>query len=198
MDLLLQEFEKEFQPKFSAGGYNRWPAFHFIARHLLSLEGAVQIVETGVMRQEGNFGGDGNSTVLWEWILSRVGGIGFSVDLNLEACQLARRLCPHMTITRSDSIQFLRKLPETRFVQSLDLLYLDSFDWSPEKHVSSTLHHMGELACVWDVLPSGCLIAVDDCHSETQGKHVLVKNFFRDMLGMEPLVSCHIQVWRKP
>lgn len=78
------------------------------------------------------------------------------------------------------------------------LLYLDSMDLygAPHEMAQSALHHAGELAACYSRLPSGCLIAVDDC-KEPIGKHTIVKAFF-DAAGIKPEFSGYITIWRKP
>lgn len=198
---LLEKFVAEFKPKLTSESliagkqFERWPAFEFIAKELLSRNKSLQIIETGTLNSTSDWLGYGQATLLWNWLAKQTNGLAASVDIDPKKCEFAKFHCPNVHIIHADSISFLR---QAKLVAGLDLLYLDAFDWSPELHVSSSLHHMGELAAIYDKLPSGCLICVDDCHSDTQGKHTLVRDFFKNMLGLEPLVKCHIQVWRKP
>ena len=183
----FDEFVKTFKPRLHCAlGYkqhqfDRWPAFNFIAKELFSKGSPVNIVETGTLRKDDDWLGYGHSTLLWDWILERTEGKGFSVDIDRQAIDFARSKCKHLTFIHEDSVGFLRGLSKEIFAKTIDLLYLDSFDWSKELHLSSCLHHMGELAMIYDQLPSGCLIAVDDAHNENEGKHVIVRNFFRDV-----------------
>lgn len=196
----LEYFLAHFKPKLQSDQltdkqFNRWPAFEFIARELFGKRRQLKIVETGCQRTENDWLGMGHSTELWNWIVAVTGGTATSIDITIENIQFIRNKCPRVKFVHADSIGCLRGM--SKLDSELDLLYLDSFDWSPSLHVSSCLHHMGELAAIWDKLPVGCLIAVDDCHTENLGKHVLVRKFF-DMIGVPPLVECHVQVWRKP
>lgn len=196
---LFQEFQQNFQPllcvkEYAKHQFNRWAAFEFIAKELLEKQKKLKIIETGTLRSANDWLGYGHSTLLWDWILSKKEGECYSVDIDYNAIKFARERCKRVEFIHCDSVGFLR----TCDAENLDLLFLDSYDWSKELHINSCLHHMTELGSVWERVPSGCLIAVDDAHSSTEGKHVLVHNFFEKMFNMQPLVSCHTQVWRKP
>jgi hypothetical protein len=53
-------------------------------------------------------------------------------------------------------------------------------DWSVERGYISACHHLMELLAVWDRLPSGCMIAVDDVHGTHHGKHVAILEFMNE------------------
>jgi hypothetical protein len=169
----------------------RWDAFSLIAEKLLSRR-AINIVETGCVRQENNWGGDGQSTVVWSWLARQTGGKVSTCDINKSHCNTAAFLAPDAVIYNMDSITFLRGYYAA---ESIDLLYLDSYDLTDDYRAA--LHHIGELASVYERLPSGCLIAVDDCVSEDRGKHVYVEAFL-DSIGVAPLIRSHVTVWQKP
>jgi len=196
----LEEFDSAFYDKFHVfeGESVRWGAFRYIAQHLLEINEPF-ILETGCLRQIDNWMGDGQSTRIWDWIAHKTNGTVGTVDLNEHNAKAARSVCSdHTDIKVSDSIAALRTDPEYQAaLNRTSLLYLDSYDYSPQTKHLSALHHIGELACVYDKLPSGCLIAVDDCISDTEGKHLMVKAFF-DMMGVEPVLKSYVTVWRKP
>lgn len=189
---LFKEFVDQFYPFL--GQTARWKAFHFIAEDLLTRrEKPVTIVETGTLRQPGNWAGDGQSTRLWDWIAEKTGGLAISTDIDLDYCRTAARLCPNVRVNQGDSVTFLRGyLPA-----GIDLLYLDAFDYSEGQEISSMMHHAAELAAVWDQLPSGALISIDDCIGHGSGKHALVAAMFR-FLGIKPEIESYISVWRRP
>ena len=164
--------------------------------HLSSLDRPVLIVETGTARERDNWVGDGQSTLVWDWLLGVVGGQAYSVDVDPKAVETARTQVRHVTCICEDSQKFLRNFPDA---PQIDLLYLDAYDWgfSRRQNVLSELHHVGELAAIYERLPAGCLVAVDDCHGIDQGKHVLVQEFF-NRLGVEPVQRGYITIWRKP
>jgi len=195
----FEDFCQKFKPLLTANEYkqnqyNRWAAFEFIAKELLEKNKPLTIIETGTLRAENDWLGYGHSTLMWDWIVSKTSGDVYSVDIDHDAIKFARPRCNNIKFIHCDSIGYLRSVEASK----LDLLYLDSYNWSPQEHISSCLHHMTELGSIWDRLPSGCLVGVDDCHSETLGKHVLVNLFFEKLIKQKPLVNCHVQIWRKP
>ena len=145
------------------------------------------------MRELDCWAGDGQSTRLWAFIVEAVGGSAFSLDIDPKACVLARKTCGgFVSVVETDSITYLAQCVD---LGRLDLLYLDRFDYTGDAR--SALHHAGELAAAYPKLPSGCRIAVDDCHTPTEGKHTLVKAYF-DAMGIEPELASYVTVWRKP
>lgn len=171
----------------------RWEPFKFIAHNLLLRDRPIYIAETGCIREKGNWMGDGQSTLLWDWLLEKKDGAGICVDISDDACSLACDLTEVMVPICSNSINVLA---EHRIVEKLDLLFLDSFDYQPP-YALSELHHAAELGAAWHRLPSGCLIAVDDCHGTHEGKHTIVKAFF-DRMGIPARFVGYITVWEKP
>ena len=199
----LQEFQEKFKPLLTAkfyakNQYSRWEGFEFIAKELFYKNKPLKIIETGTLNSENDWLGYGQSTMIWDWIISRTKGVAYSVDTDLEKIRFGRSKCNQFNINinfiHCDSMGYLRGVDAI----GLDLLYLDSFNWSKEEHISSCIHHMGELAAIWDRLPSGCLIAIDDRHSDVEGKHALVDLFFSNIVKIQPLVKCHLIVWKKP
>ena len=186
----IHEFQSEFG-QYLRGG-TRWEAFQLIARELSTLYRPVTIIETGCVRKEGNWMGDGQSTLIWNWIAKKTFGRSFSVDIDPDAVKIAQSLAPHVKVECSDSIKWLQDSWE---VKRADLIFLDSYDF--DGSYRSSLHHIGELAVCYERLPSGCMIAVDDCHSGDAGKHVMVAKFF-EMLDIPPIHQGYITIWRKP
>lgn len=185
-----------FNATFGAhlSGTVRWPALLFIVDELLKLERPVSIFETGTTREPGNWAGDGNTTAVWGWLAKRTGGSAISVDVDAKACETARKLHTGARILEGDSLDLLGGVTDRH---RIDLLYLDAYDWTPTTAARAALHAAGELARAWDVLPSGCLIAADDCHSITQGRHCLIDHFFH-ALGVVASLEGYVYVWRKP
>lgn len=195
----FEDFCQKFKPLLNAPHFKnkqfkRWIAFEFIAKELLSKNKPIYMIETGTLNTDNDWLGYGQATLLWDDIVSKTLGKVYSIDIDLDKIKFARSKCKNINFIHCDSIGYLRGVDAT----DLDFLYLDSYDWDLDKHISSCLHHMTELGAIWDRLPSGCLLAVDDCHSETHGKHVLVHSFFEKLLNLKPIISCHIQIWRKP
>lgn len=194
---LLDQFDREFAPFFADDPRKRWPCFRRIAARLLGFDRPVTILEAGTARTEGNWSGDGQSTLLWDFILGLVGGHCESVDTNPTAVNVACEQMRHGTMVRwGDDYSFLHATnPEV--LGRCDLLYLDSYDSDPGHEAMAALHHVGVLAGVYEELPSGCMIAVDDCGAPFWGKDTLIRAFF-DGLHVAPIVNGYITVWSKP
>lgn len=187
----LETFTESFNGHL--GSTSRWWSFLYIAKALYSLKRPVAILETGCARLEGNWAGDGQSTLLWDFIVGDTGGRATSIDINAKSCSVAASLAKRVEIKNSDSISWLASNGAS--CAELDLLYLDSFDYDGSPFAA--LHHCGELAAVYRYLKSGCMIAVDDCHADNAGKHVYVAGFFAD-LGVAPKCVGYVTVWCKP
>ena len=155
------------------------------------------IIETGSLRPECQIDTDGGSTLVWDWVLNEKPNYrAVTIDIRPEPGEHVKQLCKHVKPICSDSITYLNSLSEDD-VKDVRLLYLDSFDWSQEIHMQSAFHHMCELAALWRILPSGCMIVVDDRHTEEMGKHFLVDQFFQ-RLKVEPVFKSYQIGWIKP
>lgn len=187
MERFSQAFGREL------GKTQRWEAFKWIAAQLIERNRPVYIGETGCARDPGNWVGDGQSTLIWDWLLQALGGTGFTVDKSPQACASVRPQVKRMGVVCDDSLAYLG---HAHLVGSLDLLYLDSRDYQPPYPLSE-IHHAAELAIVYEKLPSGCLIAVDDCHAQNVGKHVMMQKFFERM-EISPRFVSYVTIWEKP
>lgn len=189
---MLEKFKSSFLPLYGEQD-QRWPGFLFIAEQLIALNRPVIIVETGTMREPGNYQGDGSATQIWNWLAQETGGVAITIDLDPHATALAQKYCGHTVALTRDSITALRNfLP-----QPIDLMFHDSFDYQPGQEVNSMFHMVAELGSIWPRLPKDCLIAVDDCHSAAQGKHALIRRCLAG-LNIQPLQEGYITVWKKP
>jgi hypothetical protein len=191
---VVELFDKEFGPKLHA----RASGFRYMIEHLEQAPHVTPvIIETGTARQKGNWGGDGQSTLIWDFWLKYRSGRGISVDISEEACHAAVNQVDHVFVYCTDSVRFLGLKETVNYAQACYLLYLDSFDLDISDPIPSALHHLMELTAVWADLPSGCLIVVDDCHSKEVGKHIFVEKFM-EHLGIEPALTGYQRGWLKP
>lgn len=188
---MLDKFDQIFKPLYGDGD-KRWPAFRLIAEKLLGLGRPVVIVETGSIRQPGNFAGDGNAALLWDWIALMTNGVFLTIDIDPMATSVTKSLCGYSICHTQDSVTALRGPLPT----SADLLYLDSYDYFPGQEINAMMHQAAELGSVWSRLPEGCLIASDDCHNAQSGKHVFTRMML-GALGMKPLLESYVTVWQK-
>lgn len=122
-----------FRRKYAARSDGRYPTFQ-AALNLFLQRGGCTIVETGCVRQVDDFGA-GCSTILFSEMAARYDGFLWSVDHTPEFVRLSQDLTSfaseHRSIVLSDSIAFLERglLAQPGFTGSIDLLYLDSFDY---------------------------------------------------------------------
>ena len=131
--------------------------FSRIFEHLSKIKDPV-IVETGTVRVENNFEGDGCSTVLFDHYVGTQGGTLITIDIDPMACKTADRLTTYAEVIEGDSVEYLSTLDG-----HVDLLYLDSFNiynWLDDWEASS--HHLKELFAAKNVIKEGTLIVVDD------------------------------------
>lgn len=172
--------------------------FEYLAKQLLALQRPVLIIETGSMRPNDLPSDDGQSTIVWDWLVQQLGGACFTIDNNPQHSQYTKGFVSERTaIVTSESIRFLSAITQT--MQPIDLLYLDSMDWqgTEQERLESSLHHIGELAAIWPYVAPNGIVAVDDCLGTFHGKHALIECFF-GMLKIEPLITGSIYAWRKP
>lgn len=186
---MIEKFVSWLHPKLSSSP--RWYSFKFIGTNLLELNRPVNIVETGCVRRSGAWLEEGQSTLIWDWIVSEVGGSATSFDISESSVNECKKYVKKVDVICSDSISGLRAMSG---VEKLDLVYLDSYDATDDYR--SPLHHIGELACVFEKLRSGCMIAVDDCLIENP-KSRYIEMFFAS-IGLSPAFSGYIKVWIKP
>ncbi len=196
MGSIAQEFLNEaFYPSLR----DRGPTFARMIHHLEEQTNHThlsQIIETGTARIQGNWGGDGQSTLIWDWVAQRLPLAVTSIDISEQGVAVAESQVQHVKFIVGDSVQTLATFSPEELAR-VGLLYLDSYDWTPETSLESSFHHMAELAAVWAHLSSGCMVAVDDCHSQFQGKHLLVYMFMEKM-GIKPAFVGYQVGWIKP
>lgn len=155
------------------------------------------IIETGTAWNPDDWQFHGQSTLVWDWVCQMIPEMSaVSIDIRKEASDHAREKTQRVSFVTGDSVKMLHEMAPGILVHTR-LLYLDSFDWSPELNIESAFHHVCELAAVWPLLPSGCMVAVDDRHSADRGKHFLVQEFMKK-LGIEPVFAEYQIAWVKP
>ena len=150
---------------------NRRTTFDYILQDLHNKNNLV-IVETGCMRADhGNlaFGDDGCSTLIFDLLARSTGGQNYSVDISIKNINHAKKYCKNTIFSNSDSINFLKDFD---LKNTIDLLYLDSFDFDPSNPIPSQKHHLAEIQAVYDDLKEGCLILIDDADMQTDGTKI--------------------------
>lgn len=186
----LDQFHNELAPKLGT----RAITFSYMIQQILQMP-HTQIIETGTARAQGNWMGDGQSTLIWDWIAKIKDLSVLSIDLNQDYIETARSQTTKVDYLQGDSVYILNKLSKD-IVRNCGLLYLDSFDLDQRNPIPSAVHHLKELTAVWPLLPRGCMIVVDDCISDTLGKHIFVKSFFNS-IEIKPVFTGYQWGWLK-
>lgn len=172
---------------------HRAVAFDEITKRLERRGRDVLIVETGCMRQPGNWAGDGQSTLVWDAFVNHNGGRVWSVDIDQAAVTLAKKSTSPKTMVKCmDSVVFLTYMALKSGMKA-DLLYLDSFDIDWNHPAPSQEHHERELEAALPMLQTGTIVAVDD-NQEHAGKGYLVGRY-ADAHGWPTLVDTYVRAW---
>jgi len=181
----LQQFDSAWGPKLAL----RRRTFRAMFEYLIARRPSGHlIVETGCARNADNWGGDGQSTFLFDRFVTEYNGQALSVDINAAACAYARSIVsPRTEVRTEDSVPFLarlaRELPQSR--REIDLLYLDSFDWVPDNPVPSAVHHLKELCAIAPALTPGALVVIDDSFRLLMGIPSENKEYMSYDLGID-------------
>lgn len=164
-EVLLSQFLRQCRGGVSAMGsfVDRHLSFALALERLSELERPVQIVETGTIRSQEDWGGAGYSTYLLSFFAQTVGGKLTSVDNEPAHCLFAqsqlKQFASTTKVVHSDSVQFLKS-----FTSSIDLLYLDSVD--TDKDVLAQ-HALEEVQAAYDKVESRGHILLDDSPSSS-------------------------------
>lgn len=196
----LPAYESRFAPLLAA----RAPGFRIIFEHLeercRASEEPVLIVETGSVRQLGNWAGDGQSTLLWNEFAAFHSTEVHTVDLDPAAAEVVRENCGAAVHAHTgDSVAFLYKMAGDPNPRQIDLLYLDSFDFDPNEPFPSAFHHIKELIAVRPCLRKGSIVVIDDNFhgpdGQITGKGYLVMQWFKH-LDLACLHAGYQYVWQ--
>ena len=157
-------FEQEAEPRLD----KRAVSFRKMFEYLDTFTGPVTIVETGCLRQIGNWAGDGQSTLLFDkYVTARADGSHvYTVDLDPAAVAACKSLVSaNVSVTAGDSVKYLDELAETFITDGVTpaLLYLDSYDVDWSYWFPSAAHHLKELAVAQRFIDDSTLVVVDDC-----------------------------------
>ncbi|MBO0322026.1 class I SAM-dependent methyltransferase [Muricauda sp. CAU 1633] len=145
---------------------------------LMKRTNAKLIIETGTSR-EGLRGAKSNgaATIVFGKWAKENNAFVHSVDINEESVKNAQAevdrqyLQEFVQIHHSDSLIFLED-----FNQKVDVLYLDSYDYSndPEVQKKSQQHHLEEFQRIEEQLHDNSIVLIDDCDLPNGGKGKLV------------------------
>jgi hypothetical protein len=137
---------------------DRHVSFDLLLRMLVARFSCPNIVETGCIREQDNFRGDGYSTLIFARIAASVGGRLTSIEIDATRCDFARQqLQPFQSsveIVCSDSVAWLRSNS-----RSISVLYLDSMDTQLPQ---SAEHGLNEIKAAYNMLDENAIVVYDD------------------------------------
>jgi len=157
-----------FDNEASAKLLHREKTFRKIFEYLDKIPGPINIIETGCVRETNNWGGDGQSTILFDNYISQRDNesICYTVDNNPRSVNACKSLVSsRVSVNLSDSVSFLSNLSKKFIEESkkVNFLYLDSYDLDMNYWYPSAAHHLKELLAIIKVLKQDTLVVVDDC-----------------------------------
>jgi SAM-dependent methyltransferase len=135
------------------------------------------IVETGTSRAADGWRGDGRSTNVFAAFARRYGCRLWTCDIDPAAIEASRDLvgddgdCVEFVV--GDSVTFLRDFPHP-----IDLLYLDSLDFSEQNVDVSQGHALAEGRAAMHALDIHSIVLIDDCNLPHGGKGGQVVPYF--------------------
>ena len=134
------------------------------------------IVETGTARGGVKDIGAGASSYIFSDYIRRYGGTFYSVDIDSEALVNAQKdfdIVPENAhFVCADSVDFLHAFPE-----SIDFLYLDSYDYDSGNPFPSQYHHLMEIQVAYPKLHQNSVVMIDDCDLPHGGKGLYAIQF---------------------
>jgi hypothetical protein len=182
----------------------RMMGFDYIFNHLSRIKEPL-IVETGCARQDNNYEGDGQSSLLFDKYVAERGGHFITVDISEESVSYckSKMTSENSLVVKSDSVMFLQKLNQKLLAdgKKIDFLYLDSFDAprdKPDVVYNSALHHLYELMTIMPSLSPDALIGVDDNWNEDgrmKGKGQLIADYM-SKIENEPTLNLYQVFWK--
>lgn len=187
------QFERFFAPRLA----HRAAGFRAIFERLDRVSNPV-IVETGCLRDIGNWTGDGQSSFMFDRYAAARGGEAWAVDVSHGAVAAARSVTrdyviPHVYL--GDSVRFLAS-----FHTAIDLLYLDSLDFDGNRPLISATHHLFEMCAAGHRLKAAAIVAVDDMgqrDGKPFGKGMLVADYMK-RIGAKLFLDDYQMAWAMP
>ena len=141
-------------------------SFRKIFKYLDAQPTPIIIVETGCLRNQGNFL-DGQSTLLFDKYALLRGNNSkiYTVDINPQSTEVCKKVVSkNVDITTDDSVRYLNNISNSFLKNKIkvSMFYLDSFDVDWRYPYPSAAHHLKELASITKVLHEDTLVVVDD------------------------------------
>ena len=161
----FEAFFGKYRDLITKSGYSRVKFYEYIIPKLVAKNKPVFILETGTMWEPLERNAGAFTLVMADLIKNVTGGKIYSIDISPNSVEKSKKNTEgfHEAIefVVSDSVGYINSLND-EFVQSLDLVYLDSYDFSfPNPHPSAQ-HHLDELCAIYHRLNDDCGIGIDD------------------------------------
>ena len=173
------DFYKWFETIAVKLGY-REISFRKIFEYLDNQPTPIIIVETGSLREEGNFLNDGQSTLLFDKYTQFRGDNSkvYTVDINPNVTNLCKQIVSDkVDIITGDSVGYLNSFSKN-FIKSnkqLSMLYLDSYDVDFRYPFPSAAHHLKELTSSIRMLQKNSLVVIDDAPANIPSNYSILK-----------------------
>lgn len=176
---MLNPFWSFFETTAAPQLAHREGTFRQLFTYLDKLADPLVLVETGSVRQPGNWRGDGQSTVLFDrYAQLRPGTRVLTVDSDAEASRQCLGLVSGLVeVHTRDSVAFLHTLAAAPPVAASWCFYLDSFDVDYANPYPSAAHHLKELVAIAPLLKPDTLVVIDDSPAQPPGKGFLVAEY---------------------
>lgn len=184
-------FDEHYRGRLGERFYTTKMALNWLLQH----EGT-NIVETGSLREPGNWFGVGCATSLFGHFASVYGGHLWTCDISEEVVDTAQQhttgFRDNVTYVCNDSVTFLNT-----FEGTIDLLYLDSMDCSPTGDATEAQqHNRRELRAALPKLSEHAVVLLDDNRFRNGGKTRLSKQYLLDN-GWIRLFDWHQILWTR-
>lgn len=156
------------------------------------------IIETGCLRVQQNWEGDGQSTFQFDWYARERYGNVITIDINAQSIDSARRACSSVTSTiLNDSVATLNALG-TQIRKPASLIYLDSFDLDLSDPIPSAMHHAMEVMAARNLIGPGTILCIDDFNVPPLGPggKGLIVDRFMESVNAEVLYTGYQKIWR--
>lgn len=140
------------------------------------------ILEIGMTRAKGNWGGDGYSTIIFGYMAAQLNGTLISIDIKSEALLVTSAIlreydipAKNILLVCADALEYFKR---TEF-KKVDLLYLDAWDYKgdEQEREASADCHLEALKAVERYLVKGSMVLIDDIMNpitlEGKGKKVI-------------------------
>jgi len=176
----------------SRQGFQNIDLFKQIFKH--SNSRPMNIFETGSSAYWG-----ANSSLLFDNYVKRYGGQFITVDIRKNANEFLNKNFSQFSKSYvGDSLNFIKKLNK-KFLEKLDIVYLDSFDLDVNNPQPSMEHTLKEFIELDKHLSVGCLVAIDDTPNEKAFKKYLISELksknntsnFKTIPGKGALILTH-------